>query len=151
MLAFKRILVPVDFSSCSGEAIRVGAELSTRFAAELCIVHVYEPAHYALPQGFPLYTPGQLENLLGVYARQLEAAKQDAEAAGALRVQTQQLQGVVATEIVGYAKEHGFDLIVMGTHGRTGLQHALVGSVAEKVVRRAPCSVLTVRTRDHKG
>jgi nucleotide-binding universal stress UspA family protein len=145
MKPFKKILVPVDFSSCSAEAVRTAADVSTRYGAEVCLVHVYEPIQYALPGNSPFYMPGQFESILAECEKRLADAKKEAEAAGIARAQTQQLQGIPATEITEFAKKHDFDLIVMGTHGRTGLQHALIGSVAEKVVRRAPCAVLTVR------
>jgi nucleotide-binding universal stress UspA family protein len=145
MKPFRKILVPVDFSACSAEAVRSAADVATHYGAELCLINVYEPINYALPGNYPFYVPGQLEGILAECGKQLATAKKDAEAAGVARAQTQQLQGIPATEIVEFAKKHDFDLIVMGTHGRTGLQHVLIGSVAEKVVRKAPCAVLTVR------
>ena len=81
------------------------------------------------------------------YGKALAAEKKIAETAGAQRVDTHQLQGIAADEIVEFAKKGAFDLIVIGTHGRTGIQHALIGSIAERVVRRAPCPVLTVKVR----
>jgi nucleotide-binding universal stress UspA family protein len=145
MKPFKKILVPVDFSLHSAEAIRTGADLSRRFDAALTLVHVYEPAAYALPEGYVLYTAQQLADLLSEFEKRLAAAKRDAEAAGGLRVETHQLQGGAAVEIVEFANKNAIDLIVMGTHGRTGLKHALMGSVAERVVRTAPCPVLTLK------
>jgi nucleotide-binding universal stress UspA family protein len=146
MKPFKNILVPVDFSQCSFDAVRASADVSSRYGAEVCLVHVYEPINYALPGNYPFYMPGQLEGILAECEKRLADAKKEAEAAGIARVQTQQLQGSPATEIVEFAKKHGFDLIVIGTHGRTGLQRALIGSVAEKVVRHAHCPVLVART-----
>lgn len=145
MKPFKKVLVPVDFSQCSAEAIKTAGDLCERYAAEACLLHVHEPVNYALPSEYPFYLPGQLENLLAACEKRLGELKREAQAAGIANVQTQLLVGVAATEIVELAKKHGFDLIVMGTHGRTGLQHAMLGSVAEKVLRRAPCAVLTVR------
>jgi nucleotide-binding universal stress UspA family protein len=77
--------------------------------------------------------------------KSLEAEARSVEDAGVAAVHTMLIQGVAQAEIVRLASEQGFDLIVMGTHGRTGLRHALLGSVAEKVVRKASCPVLTVR------
>ena len=148
MKPFRKILVPVDFSACSKEAVRAAADVATHYGAEVCLINVYEPINYALPGNYPFYMPGQLENILAECEKHLAASKKDAEAAGIAHAQTQQLQGIPATEIVEFAKKHGFDLIVMGTHGRTGLQHVMIGSVAEKVVRRAPCAVLTVRAAE---
>lgn len=144
MKPFKKILVPVDFSACSAEALRVAADMSQRYDAAISIVHCYEPMTYMVPEGHVFYTAAQMESLFSEFAKALASAKKDAEAAGAKRVDTQQLEGIAASEIVEFARKGGFDLIVMGTHGRTGLKHALLGSVAEKVLRRAPCPVLTV-------
>jgi nucleotide-binding universal stress UspA family protein len=146
MKPFKKILVPVDFSACSGEAVHAAAELAQRYDAELAIVHVFEPIMYTTPDGNPFLVPGQVEGLLADYAKALERAKGEAQAAGAKRVRAEELQGFAAPEIVAYATRGGCDLIVIGTHGRTGFKHALLGSVAEKVVRTAPCPVLTIRS-----
>jgi len=145
MKPFKKVLVPLDFSRCSDEAIKTAGDLCERYGADACLLHVYEPINYALPVNYPFFVPGQLENILAECEKRLGQSKQQAQAAGVANAQTQLLQGIPATEIVEFAKKHGFDLIVMGTHGRTGFQHALMGSVAEKVLRRAPCAVLTVR------
>jgi nucleotide-binding universal stress UspA family protein len=149
MRPFQRILLPTDFSACSAEAQRAAAELAQRYDATLELLHVFEPILYMTPEGHTLLVPGQLEDLLDGNDRLLDAAKKAAEDAGAPRVRTRQEQGVAASEIVEVARRDGFDLIVIGTHGRTGLKHALLGSVAERVVRRAPCPVLTIRTPAH--
>jgi nucleotide-binding universal stress UspA family protein len=148
MKPFKKILVPVDFSPHALEAIHAAADLSSRYDASVTIVHVYEPVAYTLPEGYVLYTPKQLEELLREFDKLLASAKRDAEAAGARRVESKQLQGVAAFEIVEFAKANDFDLIVMGTHGRTGVRHVLLGSVAERVLRKAPCPVLTVKASE---
>jgi nucleotide-binding universal stress UspA family protein len=109
------------------------------------LVHVHQPLNLGLPDGFMSYTPIQLSDLLAALARQLEEAKGEAQRAGATAVDTKLLQGAVAPEIVDYAKKGDYDLIVIGTHGHTGLKHALLGSVAERVVRLAPCPVLSLR------
>lgn len=145
MKPFKKILVPLDFSQCSTEALKTAGDVCARYGAEACLVHVHEPINYALPTNYPFFVPGQLENILAECEKRLSESKQQAQAAGIASPQTQLLQGTPATEIVEFAKKHGVDLIVMATHGRTGFQHALIGSVAEKVLRRAPCAVLTVR------
>jgi nucleotide-binding universal stress UspA family protein len=94
-----------------------------------------------------MYVPNVGELLEGLIAhaeRQLAVLKQSASALG-LAINTAVVSGRPAHAIVEHAKDGGFDLIVMGTHGRTGLSHAMMGSVAERVVRRAPCPVLTVQ------
>lgn len=145
MKPFAKLLVPVDFSPSSSEAMRVAADLSRRYEASLTLLHVYQPVAYPFPEGFVLYTPDQLTGILAELRQLLDESVQFARREGAPRVEGRLEQGVVASEIIHAAEREGFDLVVMGTHGRTGLQHALLGSVAEKVVRRAPCPVLTVR------
>jgi nucleotide-binding universal stress UspA family protein len=92
-----------------------------------------------------LLTPSQFERLIRELEQYLEASKQEALALGAANVDSQLLQGFAAGEIVAYAKDRHSDLIVIGTHGRTGPKHLLLGSVAERVVRTAQCPVLTVK------
>lgn len=145
MKPFKKILAPIDFSPPSELAIQAAADLAKRYDATLAIVHVYEPVVYSLPEGYMLLTEPQLEQLLGALREHLEAAKQGATATGAPRVETHLLQGFAAGEICAFAERGDFDLIVMGTHGRKGLSHVVLGSVAERVVRSAPCPVLTIR------
>lgn len=148
MTAFTKILVPVDFSSHSQSAIRAAADLSKRYDASVTLVHVYQPVALTLPDGYVLYTPSQMADLLSAFDKQLKASKKEAEAAGALRVETSLLQGVIASEILEFAKQQGSDLIVMGTHGRTGIRHVVMGSVAERVLRMAHCPVLTVKAQE---
>jgi len=150
MKHFKNILVPVDFSSHSDEAVRIAADLSHRYEGALTLVYVFQPVNYPMPEGYVLYTPNQITELTQNFERLLVASKKLAEDAGAVTVQTRLLQGLVTMELLEFARTQGADLIVMGTHGRTGLTHALLGSVAERVLRKAPCPVLTVRTAEHK-
>jgi universal stress protein A len=150
MKPFKKILVPVDFSPHAEEAIRAAADVSQRYQASVTLVHVYEVVAYALPEGYMFQTPDQLAGVMTEFQKLLATAKTQAEQAGALQVQTTQLQGAAAFEIVEFAKKNNFDLIVMGTHGRTGFKHALMGSVAERVLRIAPCPVLTVHVEETK-
>ena len=145
MKPFKKILVPVDFSSHSTAALRYAADLSRRYEASLDVLHVFQTMTYALPEGYVVPTGSQLQAIMNEFESQLAAAKRSAEEAGAIKVETELLQGGVATEILRHAKERECDLIVMGTHGRTGMKHMLLGSVAEYIVRVAPCPVLTVR------
>jgi universal stress protein A len=144
MKQFQKILVPVDFSACSAEAVRFAADLSQRYTADVTLVNVFEPLVYMNPEGYPLYMPGQFEELQAQHKKALDKATREAEAAGALHVKAEQLEGSPTSEIIGFARAENFDLIVIGTHGRTGFKHALIGSVAERVVRNAPCPVLTV-------
>lgn len=142
---FKRILVPVDFSPHSTFAVRLGADLARRHSGAITLLHVFDPLPYALPGDVDALLPDQRQRLDSQTQKSLAAAQRRAETAGAPRVQRQLLEGNPAEEIVRFASEGQFDLIVMGTHGRRGLQHALLGSIAERVVRLAPCPVLTAR------
>jgi nucleotide-binding universal stress UspA family protein len=145
--AIRKILVPVDFSPHSSHALQVGLDFCRRFDAALGIVHVYEPIVYAGVDGF-LLPPSATEQTLPALRqreKQLEMAADEARAAGVRAVETALLQGVTFNEITRYAREGSYDLIVLGTHGRTGFGRVLIGSVAERVVRTAPGAVLAVR------
>lgn len=148
MQTFKKILAPTDFSAHAGEATHVAAELSRRYDAPLTLIHVFEPPPYALPEGLVFYTAEQLSRVFTELDRLLAEARQGAEAAQPPNVDTRLLEGFAAGEITRFAAQGGFDLIVMGTHGRTGFKHFLLGSVAERVVQTARCPVLTVPLRD---
>jgi nucleotide-binding universal stress UspA family protein len=142
---WRRICCPVDFSDASRAAMEVAADLARRFGAELVLFHAYPVPGYTFPDGSVVASPKMLQDLADGAERHLDAWRRDAEAGGAGRVQTAKVAGEPAAEIVAYAREQGVDLLVLGTHGRTGLEHALMGSIAERVVRRARCPVLTVR------
>jgi universal stress protein A len=145
MSGYEKILVPVDFSVHSAEATRVAADLAKRFGSGLTLVYVYDPLASALPDGFAMMPQAEVDILLEAFRAQLAASQRAALDAGAPRVDTKLLQGFVAGQIVDFASRGEFDLIVMGTHGRTGLQHLIMGSTAERVVRLAGCPVLTVK------
>jgi nucleotide-binding universal stress UspA family protein len=145
MKAFKKILVPVDFSASSEEAMHVAADLAIRYGASLTLAYVYEPMQYALPEGYILYTPDQIAQMTGAFKERLERAEAAVKALGVSNVDGRLLQGIVAFELADLARSESMDLIVMGTHGRTGVKRALMGSVAEKVLRTSPCPVLVVK------
>jgi nucleotide-binding universal stress UspA family protein len=141
-----RILVPIDFSPHSTAALSFAADLARRYEASLHLLHVFKVIIYALPDGYTAPSADQIEILSAEAAKLLETAKHDALATGVQHVETTLLHGDPVAAIERFARDGKFDLIVMGTHGRTGAKHLLIGSVAEKTVRRAPCPVLTVRT-----
>jgi len=144
-LEWKRILCPVDFSDASRSALQVASELARRFDGELTVFHAYPLPGYTLPEGTVLPATGMLQELADQTDALLERWKADALKDGAPRVTTDKSVGEPAVEIVAAAEEGKYDAIVVGTHGRTGLAHVLLGSVAERVVRRAPMPVVTVR------
>jgi nucleotide-binding universal stress UspA family protein len=144
-LEWKRILCPVDFSDASRSALRVAAELARRFDGELTVFHAYPLPGYTLPEGTILPATAMLQELAEQTDALLKEWRAKAEADGAPRIATAKAVGEPAAEIVAAASEGKFDVVVVGTHGRTGLAHVLLGSVAERVVRRAPMPVVTVR------
>ena len=146
-MAFKKILCPVDFSDWSREAMRVAIELAEPSGAPVTLVHVWQLPVYAFGD-VPL--PGSLSReVADQAARRLAAWKQEAEGLGPVKVSSRLLEGVPWDRIVDTLRaESSYDLAVMGTHGRTGIKRVLLGSVAEQVVRHAPCPVLVVRPRE---
>ncbi len=148
MIDLRRILVPIDFSAHSTSALDTAVEFARRFHAEIHLLHVHQLPSYVYPDGiFPL-TPELISDVEKKIALELERSAIRVRAAE-VECTTKLVIGVTFLEIVAYARECDADLIVMGTHGRSGLAHALLGSVAEKVLRKAPCPVLTVRPEGH--
>jgi nucleotide-binding universal stress UspA family protein len=144
MITVRKILYPTDFSSYSNQAYFHAVALSESYCASLTIVHVHTSIvglTVGADMGIPFpgeaiaeerdYLRRQLEQIRPLYAR--------------IPVAHVLLEGDPAEEIIRYAMEERMDLIVMGTHGRTGLMRMLLGSVADKVLRGAPCSVLVVK------
>jgi nucleotide-binding universal stress UspA family protein len=142
----RRILCPVDFELPSNRAVELAVELAGRVGASLTLVHVYDAPVYAY-SGVPFMPVVDAAAPIEKAAQaSLDAAvadvKRRVDARGILR------RGRAWEEILATAKEIDADLIVMGTHGRRGLPHAVLGSVAEKVVRLSDAPVLTVRSGD---
>jgi universal stress protein A len=143
MAGWYRILCPIDFSETSRVALQEAAGLAQRFGAELTLLHVHEPPG---PASETLVSPPELfEQAVREMERKLASWKAEAERLSSTTVHTAVVSGPVAAETLRFARENGFDLLVMGTHGRSGLRHLVIGSVAEKVIREAHCPVLVVR------
>ena len=149
-MTIRKILVPTDFSAHSRVAQTWAAELARRYEASITLAHVYQPISYALPEGYVLPSASLLADLEVNLGRALDDAQKQLASSTDVPVDTALMQGVPFAEIVRFAREGSYDLIVLSTHGRTGIKHALLGSVAEKVVRKAPCPVLTVRPPGHE-
>ena len=145
---FHRILVPTDFSEPSDAALEYARVLARTFGASLHLFHVVEDQFVTGPFGAEMYAPHPPSTLSYLLAEAQAYLKQRLtnEDRTTLRATTELIVGTAARTIVDYAADNGYDLIVMGTHGRTGLAHVFVGSVAEHVVRSAHCPVLTVHT-----
>jgi nucleotide-binding universal stress UspA family protein len=139
---WKRILCPVDFSETARAALETAIELASKFDSEIVLVHAYPIPGYTFPDGSAVASSRMLQDEA---TRHLEEWRLLAVKGGAKHVTVETAVGDPAGEIVRIAQEAKIDLVVMGTHGRTGIEHALMGSIAERVVRRAKCPVLTVR------
>lgn len=151
MISLKRILLPTDFSEHSKNALTYACAFAEQFGAELHVIHVVQDLVAMVPEPGLAFPPaGDYMGELKSSAEKALAAFPDAEWSKGKKVVRAVIQGPPFVEIIRYAKEHAVDLIVIGTHGRTGLVHVLLGSVAEKVVRKAPCPVLTVRKGEHE-
>lgn len=149
MIRLKTILVPTDFSECSNAAVRYGHALAESFGATLHLLNVVQDP-YTMPwatEGFAAPIGDLLADWESQARQRLVGSVPTAVAAKTV-VKTQ--VGSPHREIVRYAAQHEIDLIVLGTHGRGPLGHMLLGSVAERVVRTAPCPVLTVRDPQHE-
>ena len=144
MLQIKKILFPTDFSACAERAFAHAAYLADRHEAELHVLHVTETYQkddevtYLMDE--PVATDEEITEQLYI-----GAGRKGHEQDGLRVMQVQARGGSARIAILGYAEEHAIDLIVMGTHGRRGLDRLLMGSVAEAVVRRAACPVHTIR------
>lgn len=144
MVSFKTILAPVDFGDSSKEALAVAVGLAKQFGAELTLLHTWE---------IPVYGYGAMEFSAMDMLTPIQAAAQKQLAALVAEVQRQHpetkgllARGVAWREVLSNIEQSKPDLVVMGTHGRRGLGRALLGSVAEKIVRMSPVPVLTVRS-----
>jgi nucleotide-binding universal stress UspA family protein len=151
MISLHRILVPTDFGKSSENALKYGLAFAQKFGAEVWLLHVVQDLALFIPEAIMVAPPPAppVEQFVAAAKTALERVVEGLNVEGvALRAEVG--VGPAFDGIVRMAKEKGVDLIVMGTHGHTGLAHVLLGSVAEKVVRRAPCPVLTVRHPEHE-
>jgi universal stress protein A len=155
MAKISRILYPTDFSEHSLVALPLAVDLANRYSAELHCIYVLDTDNeflldgdYVIPSMAPF--PMDREAMRKTAEERLSSfgAQQMPEIAGS--VQTAVVTGKPFAEIIRYVRDRAIDLIVLGTHGHSALASMLLGSVAEKVVRKAPCAVLTVRHPDHR-
>jgi nucleotide-binding universal stress UspA family protein len=152
MIAIKQILVATDFGPAADNALRYGETLAREFGARLHVLHAAPNVFARSMDGYgyaaiPLEVQEDIERA---------AHRQMAERVGDEDVRELQAKTTIlvhnspAAAIVDYASEHAIDLIIVGTHGRGPVAHVFLGSVAERVVRTAPCPVLTVRDSEHE-
>ena len=145
---FNRIVVPTDFSNCAEAAWALAKRVASTPGSELVLVHVLTEAPLYGEGVLPMETAQKVREGARRWAEEaLETWTGKARAEG-LSARYDMRSGVPDQEIVGLAQDERADLIVIGTHGRGGIQRALIGSVADRVVRLAPCPVLTVRAAD---
>ncbi|MBS0205496.1 MAG: universal stress protein [Planctomycetes bacterium] len=145
IVSVRRILFPTDFSEPARHAQKYATTLAEKFGAELHVIHVVPEVIMPATDTISVWTLPE-----GSMKAQVDSAEQQLIAvagADAIRCVT---VGFPVEEIMKYAKEHDIDLLVVGTHGHTGLSHLLLGSVAEKLVRLASCPVLTVHPTGHQ-
>ena len=142
-MAVKRILVPIDFSSSSTLALNSAVVFAKPRKAEVVLLHVVEPVYYAMSEfaapGLSQIIDHEYRNSRGEIARLAQRYARQAKTRGMVAT------GIGYKAIVDTARKLGADMIVMATHGRTGLDRLLLGSVAEKVLRDAACTVMVVK------
>lgn len=147
-LHIRKILVPLDFSEPSHQALHYARVFAEQFGASVTLIHVVEPMLYPAELGYvPLATEDldqkRMDELKARLVALSEQLGKDVKADTILRL------GRSWREICDTAENGDFDLLIIATHGYTGIKHALLGSTAERVVRHAPCPVLTVRSDEH--
>jgi nucleotide-binding universal stress UspA family protein len=146
MSAIKRMLVPTDFSPASDMAFAYAIDMAGRQGGSVHLLHVIDDTSFATayPDGFYVELPGLRAQVIGEATDRLDAMAEKCRAAG-VTATVEVAVGGPARVIAQTATSRGSDLVVMATHGRSGFAHLVLGSVAERVVRTAPCPVLTVR------
>ncbi|MDI6804675.1 MAG: universal stress protein [Bacteroidota bacterium] len=150
IINLKKILVPIDFSDFSKNALKYAVPFAKQFGAEIILVYVVEPTIY--PADFSFGQVGFPSMEAEIYKRgKTELDKlAEKEIQGIVQARTRVETGKPFVEINRVAKEEEVDLIIIATHGHTGVEHIIFGSTAEKVVRKAPCPVLSIRTPEHE-
>lgn len=149
LIGLKTILVPIDFSDNSKKALRYAIPFAQQFKAELILMYVVEPTIYPSDFGFGQVGFPNVEKEL-----QDKAVQEMQELISTMVPPTLQASAVVDSgipfvEITLYAQRKNVDLIIVATHGTTGVEHILFGSTAEKIIRKSPCPVLVVRAEEH--
>ena len=144
---FRRILVPTDFSAASDAALDYGCALAETVGACVHLLHVVEESFATGPIAPETHVDDVGRTITALFKDAQTRLSHRVAAADRthLRMTSEVVAGFSASTIVDYATENGFDLIVMGTHGRKGMAHLMMGSVAERVVRTARCPVMTVK------
>jgi len=148
MIHLKRILHPTDFSDNSEKALKYACSLAIQFNADLHLIHVIQDLGWVIPS-IEMTFPEDYYEKQKKYANEELSVLPEKIINHTGSVIRNVREGQPFMEIMHYAKENTIDMIVMGTHGRSGLAHLIMGSVAENVVRRSPCPVLTVHPENY--
>jgi len=145
VMKLKSILVPIDFSADSAKALTYAVPFAKQFNAKIILLHVTQVQFQATEFAYTPVEEGRIMNC----ARDRMKSFATGRISPGIRVEMEVRGGVAFDEITKTARELDVDLIVINTHGYTGLRHILMGSTAERVVRHAPCPVFVVREREH--
>jgi nucleotide-binding universal stress UspA family protein len=150
MIQLRRLLVPTDFSSYSQCALDYACAFAERFGSEIHLLHVVDDYYPIVPEPGLMLPDADLYRRELISAAEREIKKLPAPGTHSTSYVVRKVTvGQPFVEIIRYAREQEIDLIVIGSHGRSGLSHVLMGSVAERVVRKAGCPVLAVRPGQH--
>ncbi len=149
LFSIKKILVPVDFSEHSKKAVQYAASFAKQFKANLQLMFVVEPTIYPSDFAIGQLTFPNIENELHQRAEDEMENLVKWEILNGLKVEKIIKDGIPFVEVTTRAKEDCVDLIILATHGHSGVEHILFGSTAEKIVRKAPCPALVVRSDEH--
>lgn len=150
MIVLKNILVATDFSEPSNVALAYGRDLARSYESTLHVLHVVEDLNRRYGPEIEIGTAGLQRDLESRARANLDANITDDDRRTLKLVPCVETRLSVPSGITGYAEQHAIDLIIVGTHGRERIQRLIMGSVAERVVRTAPCPVLTVRQHEHE-
>jgi nucleotide-binding universal stress UspA family protein len=148
---FQRILVPVDFSQYGDEILKIALEMARKFDASIDLIHVIPNMDYFTPYESFMAAENIVAIQKGVEGEVEKDLDEVALKLPGITVKKAIRTGVAFVEILDYVKSEGIDLIIMGTKGRGGLEHIIIGSVAEKVLRKSPCPVLAIRPPKKHG
>jgi len=150
VIKLKKVLVPTDFSDSARHAFSYGVSFAREYHAELVLLHVVENLTVGYASDlFPVPMAEVFQEISGYAKTELAKLAEEARQKG-VAVTELVVQGKPSAEIIRHAADNGVDMIVLGTHGKGMLDQALFGSTTERVVRRAPCPVLTVRMAGHE-
>jgi len=148
MIDMNKIIVPIDFSEFSKKALRYAVEFARQWNAEIILVYVVEPVIYPADFSFGQVAIPSMESELRERGKEQLDKLIASDVVGAVRARGLVRGGKPFVEIIHAAMEENADLIIIATHGHSGIEHALFGSTAEKVVRKAPCPVLSIRSSE---